>query len=75
MNELTEKDKNDYLQWLKDTRKAKYGLTDVFVNINGEIKVEKRMAWTMNTSPEDWKEFCNTTGRGYMGEINLLAIY
>ena len=72
---ITEKDSEDYKQWLKDTGRLKYELTDVFVNNDGEITTEKRMAWTMKTSPEDWKEFCETTNREYEGEVNLLAIY
>ena len=70
-----EKVQNEYFQWLKDTGKAKYELTDVFVNNNGETKKEKKMAWIVNNSPEYWREFCEVTGREYEGEVSLLAIY
>jgi len=33
------------------------------------------MALSINITPNDWKEFCDITGRDYGGEINLLAIY
>lgn len=62
----TEKDREDYVQWAKDTGRTKEGLTDVYVNDNGEMKIEKRMAWTIQCSPDDWKEFCKATGREYI---------
>ena len=72
---ITEQDQNEFIQWLKDTRKPEYKLRDVFVNNNGEIKIEKKMALSINITPNDWKESCDVTGRDYRGEINLLAIY
>lgn len=72
---FTDKDSEDFKQWLKDTGRLRYELTDVFINNDGEIKTEKKMAWVMKTSPEDLKEFCKVTDREYEGEINLLAIY
>jgi hypothetical protein len=71
----TEKDKEEFIQWLKDNGKMNYELTDVYVNNDGEIKLEKKMAWVAKTCSEDWRKFCKITGREYNGEINLLAIY
>ena len=68
-----QKDLNEYIKWQKDNGKAKYQLTTVVINDNGEIKTEKIMAWVMNTSPDDWKEFCKDTGKEYEGEVKLLA--
>lgn len=70
-----EKDKDDFRQWMVNKGKAKRELTDVFINNNGEISTEKKMCWVMNTSPEDWEDFCKDTGREYKGKIDLLAIY
>jgi hypothetical protein len=56
---------NEFLQWLKDKGRMKSELTDVFVNDNGTIKSEKRMAQIYNVSPDDWKEFCEVTNREY----------
>jgi hypothetical protein len=72
---ITEQDKNDYIQWLKDTGRMIYKLTDIFINDNGVIKTEKKMAWVAKVSIEDWKEFCKATNREYIGEVNLLAMY
>ena len=70
-----EKDADDFLQWMKDKGKAKEGLTDVYIrNENDEVTIEKRMAWVVKSTPEDWKEFCNDTGREYEQKM-LLAIY
>jgi hypothetical protein len=66
---------NEYLQWLKDTGKAKYELTNIYVNNNGEFKTIKKMAWVVKNTPEDWKEFCKETNKEYEGEIKLLACY
>lgn len=74
-NYITEQDKEDFIQWQKDTGRMKYELTDVFINDNGEIKIEKKMAWVSKTSPANWKEFCEATGREYKGFVNVLAIY
>lgn len=71
--ELTEI-QEEFLQWQKDNGKARYGLTDIYVNDNGKIKKEKKMAWTIKTSLEDWKDFCKATGKDYE-EIKLLSIY
>jgi hypothetical protein len=71
---ITEQDKDEYIQWLKDTGRMKYKLTDIFVNDNGVIKTEKKMAWVAKVSTEDWKEFCNATSREYIGEVDLLAL-
>lgn len=67
--------KNEYLQWLRSKGKSEQGLTNVFVNNNGNVTTEKRMAEIVHNTPEDWKEFCKETGREYEGEICLLAIY
>ena len=64
----------EYLQWQKDTGRFKQELTDVIVNDNGVIKTEKKMACVMKTTGNDWKEFCEDTGREYE-EYKLLAIY
>lgn len=66
---------NEYMQWLKDTGRMKYELIDVIVNDNDNIKTEKKMVWVAHNTPNDWKEFCKATGREYVGEIQLLAIY
>jgi len=66
---------NEYIQWLKDTGRMKHELADVIVNDDANIKTEKKMAWIAHNTPNDWKEFCKATGRGYAGEIQLLAIY
>jgi hypothetical protein len=60
-----QKDREDYFQWLKDTGKMKYELTDVFINKDGVLHNEKRMAWCGKTSPEDYREFCKETGREF----------
>ena len=65
---------DEFTQWQKDTGRIKYEPTDIYVNENGKIKVEKKMAWVMDTSPKDWREFCKETGRDYEG-VRLLAIY
>lgn len=65
----------EFLQWQKDNGNAKYGFTDIYVNDNGKIKKQKTLAWTVNTTPEDWKQFCEETGREYEGEMKLFAIY
>ena len=64
----------EYRQWLQDTGRSTYGLTDIYVNDNGNIKIEKRMAWSCHVTPNDWKEFCNATNRIYDGDITLMAI-
>lgn len=75
MKELTEQEKEEYIQWQKDTGRMKYELVNIFVNDNDEIKTEKKMAWVIKNTPEDWKEFCEETGKEYKGFVNLLAIY
>jgi len=75
MENITDKDQEEFIQWLKDTIIPECKLIDVFVNNNGEIKIEKKIALSFHTTPNDWKEFCDVTGRDYRGEINLLAIY
>jgi hypothetical protein len=50
--------KEEYFQWLKNTGRMKYELTDVFINNNGVINTEKKMAWVAHTTPDDWEEFC-----------------
>ncbi len=72
---VTQKDMDEFLQWQKDSGKAKYGLTDIYVNDNGKMSIEKRMAWIIKISPEDWKEFCNATNRECTGKIEFLAMY
>lgn len=64
----------EFIQWLKDKGKPITGLTDVFVNENGNIKTEKRMATTIHISPDDYKDFCKETGKDYEA-IKLIAIY
>jgi len=66
---------DEYLQWSKDTGRFKHELTDVIVNDNGVIKTEKKMACVVNTSPDDWREFCMDRDMEYEGKMKLLAIY
>ena len=73
MNNFTEEDQEEFIQWMKDAGRAKYELTDIHLNEDGEIKTIKKMAWVIKTTPEDWKEFCEVTGRRYEGEMKLLA--
>lgn len=66
----------EYFQWLKDTGRMEYKLTDVFINDDEVLKVEEQMAWVINATPDDWKEFMKEEGRKklifYIGEfINL----
>ena len=75
MKDLTEQDKNEYLQWLKNTGRSVYKLTDVYVMENEKVGIEKKMAWISKISPSDWYEFCKKTGRECEGFVNLLAIY
>lgn len=56
---------DEYWQWQKDTGKAQYKLIDVVVYDNGEITIVEKMAWIVNTSPNDWKEFCQATGKEF----------
>ena len=70
-----QKDKDDFIQWCKNTGKAEYKLTDIYVNNNGELELEKKMAWVFDIVPEDWKRFCKNTNREYIGEVNLLAMF
>lgn len=58
--------KEKYFQWLKDTGRMEYKLTDIFINDNGIIKTEKKMAWIAHTTPSDWEEFCNITDNKYI---------
>ena len=67
-----EKDADDFLQWMIEKGKAKRELTDIFINDNGEIKIEKKMAWVVKNTAEDWEDFCNDTGREYEF-VKLLA--
>jgi len=69
-----EKDLDDYIEWQKNSGKLRYELTDVIINNNNEIKTEKKIAWVIDTSREDWKEFCKVTNRDYIGEICLLVL-
>jgi len=64
----------EYIQWRKDTGKFRHELRDIIVNDNGVIKTEKKMACVINTSPEDWKEFCEDRDIEYEGEMKLLAM-
>jgi len=70
-----EKLMEEYLQWRKDTGRFKQELTDVIVNDNGVIKTEKKMAWVVKTTTDDWREFCKDRGIEYEGEMKLLAMY
>lgn len=72
---FNQKDKDDFFQWGKDTGKIKYELAKVLVNNNGVFEYENKMAWVLRTSPEDYKEFCEVTGRECEGEIILQVIY
>jgi hypothetical protein len=71
---ITEQVREEYIQWLKDTGKMTYQLTDVFVNDIDVIKTEKKMAWSAKTSHKDWKEFCDIKGIKYDDEIILFTI-
>ena len=58
---MNDAEQEKYIQWLKDTDRMKYELTDVFINDNGQIKTEKKMAWVARTTPNDWEEYCKVT--------------
>jgi hypothetical protein len=60
-----QKDREDYFEWLKDKGRMKRGLTEIFINKDGVLHTEMKMAWMCKTSPEDYKEFCKETGREY----------
>jgi len=62
---LIQEDREDYVQWLKDKGKMKYELTDVYINKDGVIHMEKKMAWVIKPEIEDYKEFCLETGREF----------
>jgi len=64
----------EFLQWQKDNGKTKYGLVDVLVNNNSEIKEEQRMGWTITFLPDDWRDFCKATNKEYE-EVKLLFRY
>lgn len=53
--------RNKYFQWAKDNGNARYELTDVFINDNGEFKKEKKMAWVLETNSVNWRKFCEET--------------
>lgn len=63
-----------FRQWMIAKGKAKHELTDIFINDNGNITKEKKMAWVMNITADDYKEFCDENGVDYE-EVKLLAIY
>lgn len=75
MKNITEQDQNEYIQWLKNTGRSVYKLTDVYVMENEKVSIEKKMAWVSKVTPNDWYEFCKETGKNYEGEVNLLAMY
>ena len=60
---ITEQDRAEFLQWAKNTGRAEYKLTDIAKSKDGKYVFEKQMAWVINTTPDDWKEFCKDTGR------------
>jgi hypothetical protein len=70
-NKLTE----EYIQWLNDTGRMSYELTNIVVNYNENYRFEKKMAWVSHNTPNDYKAFCEATGREYDGTMQLLAIY
>lgn len=72
---FNQKEKDDLFQWGKDNGKLKYELAKVLVNNNGVFEYEDKMVWVMRTSPEDYRKFCEDTGRGYEGEVVLQVIY
>ena len=69
-----ERDVSEFRQWMVNKGKSKRELADVFINDNGEMKIEEKMVLVVETTPNDWKEFCEDTGREYE-EVDLLAIY
>ena len=44
MNNIEKEELDEFLQWKKDNGKFEYKLTDIYVNDNGEIKTEKKIA-------------------------------
>jgi len=75
MNNIEKEELDEFLQWKKDNGKFEYKLTDIYVNDNGEIKTEKKIAMIIKRTPNDWKEFCRVTGKKCISEATLLVIY
>lgn len=57
-----------FAQWMISKGKAKQELVDIFVNENGNFKIEKRMAEVIKTTPNDWEEFYKENGMEYKGQ-------
>lgn len=75
MNKLDKSNlEKNFRQWMIGKGKAKQELTDVFINNNGNIHTEKRMAWIIDVTPNDYKEFCDESNIDYE-EMILLAMY
>lgn len=69
-----EKDMSDFIQWMKDTGRAKEELKNIIIIDNDKLKKEKKMAWVVKITSEDLQEFCETAGRD-IDRVKLLAIY
>lgn len=63
----------NFRQWMIGKGKAKHELTDIFVNDNGNVHTEKKPAWIIDVTPNDYKEFCYENGIDYE-EMMLLAM-
>jgi len=72
---ITEKDKDDFMDWCRNSGKMVEELRDILINDDGTIKTEKRMVCVLTTHPDDWEKFCRDTGRKYDGRIKLWAFY
>jgi len=64
---------SDYINWLEMNGKATTGMNDVYMNNNGKIKVEKKMTTRIETSADDWFNFCKEKGYND-GAHKLIAI-
>jgi hypothetical protein len=61
-NYLTDQERDNFIQWLKDTGKMQYKSTNVFIIKDEQVSIEQRMAWVSTTTTDDWREYCNQTG-------------
>ena len=63
---------NEFAEWLKNKGKSSYGLQDIYINDNGKMKIEKRMATIIQIDFNDWFDFCKETGKS-CESIKLIA--
>jgi len=59
----TNKNIKDYIEWLKDKGKAIYELSDIYINKEGILRKEKKMVWRIESTTEDYDEFCKETSK------------